>query len=181
MIRYAISDPSVMDRRDPHPYLQQIAQRTDFFLYRDKQNFNYMHDAKTVIAAAKSYPFEKVLVHRDMWLVPTVGADGVHLSGTQSDDILKAKSMGLFVLYSAHSLEDAQRAQTLGADMVTLSPIYETPGKGDALGIEALQEACSRLTIPVIALGGITDEAKIEEVRRAGAGGFASIRYFAGV
>ena len=181
MIRYAISDPSVMERRDPHPYLEQIAHKADFFLYRDKQNFNYMYDAKVVIAAAKSYPFEKVLVHRDMWLVPTVEADGVHLTGTQSDDIPKAKSMGIFVLYSAHSIEDAYRAQELGADMVTLSPIYETPGKGEALGIEVLQEACSRLTIPVIALGGVTDEAKIEEVRRAGAGGFASIRYFAEV
>jgi len=178
MIRYAISDPSVLNVKDPHPYLRKIADKADFFLYRDKKNFNYMYDAKVVIEAARGYPFTKVLIHRDMWLVPTLQADGVHLSGTQYADIPKAKSMGLFVLYSAHSFEDAQNAQNLGADMVTLSPIFESPGKGEALGLDKLQSNCRLLTIPVIALGGVTDEAKVEAVERAGAGGFASIRYF---
>jgi len=62
--------------------------------------------------------------------------------------------------------------------MVTLSPIFESPGKGDALGLERLRDTCRVLSIPVIALGGVTDEAKIEGVRQAGAEGFASIRYF---
>ena len=178
MIRYAISDPSVMNVKDPHPYLKNIAGRADFFLYRDKQNFNYMYDAKAVVEAARAYPFSKVLLHRDMWLVPTLEADGVHLSGTQRADIPKAKSMGLFVLYSAHSLEDARDAQKFGADMVTLSPVFESPDKGEALGLDILQNVCRSLNIPVIALGGVTDNAKIEAVERAGADGFASIRYF---
>lgn len=179
MIRYAISDPTLLNPKDPHTYLKMIADKADFFLYRDKQNFNYMYDAKAVVEAARAYPFRKVLLHRDMWLVPTLQADGVHLSGMQSADISKAKSMGLFVLYSAHSLEDAQNAQHLGADMVTLSPIFASPGKGEALGLESLRDTCRALSIPVIALGGVTDEAKIEDVRQAGAEGFASIRYFA--
>jgi thiamine-phosphate pyrophosphorylase len=179
MISYAISDPAYLDPNDPHSYLSRIASRADFFLYRDKNNFNYMYDAKKVVEAARNYPFSKVLLHRDMWLVPTLGADGVHLSGRQTSDIAKAKSMGLYVLYSAHSLEEAQEAERLGADMVTMSPVFETPDKGEALGIEKLQTVTAALHIPVIALGGITDNEKIEACRYAGAAGFASIRYFA--
>ncbi len=181
MIRYAISDPSLLDRQHPQPYFDMIADRVDFFLYRDKENFNYMYDAKRVIETARRYPFQKVLLHRDIWLVPNLQADGVHLASNQLSDISKAKSMGIFVLYSAHSLQEASKAATLGADMVTLSPIYETPDKGEPLGVEALQEVCRQLSIPVIALGGITDQVKIEEVAEAGAKGFASIRYFVGV
>ena len=178
MISYAISDPQYLNPNDPHSYLSTIASKADFFLYRDKSNFNYMYDAKKVVEAARSYPFGKILVHRDMWLVPTLGADGVHLSGRQREDIVKAKSMGLFVLYSAHSLDDAKKAEDLGADMVTLSPIYETPDKGEPIGVEMLRSVTSTLHIPVIALGGITDTERIKECEAAGAAGFASIRYF---
>ncbi|RUM72852.1 MAG: thiamine phosphate synthase [Sulfurovum sp.] len=178
MIAYAISDPCYLNPNDPHPYLGTIAPKADFFLYRDKGNFNYMYDAKKVVEAARSYPFKKILLHRDIWLVPTLGADGVHLSSEQIEEIAKAKSLGIYVIFSAHSIDDAQRAEALGADAVTLSPIYETPDKGEPIGTRGLGEVVTALHIPVIALGGIIDKEKIEACQNAGASGFASIRYF---
>jgi thiamine-phosphate pyrophosphorylase len=86
--------------------------------------------------------------------------------------------LGLFVIFSAHSIDDAQRAEVLGADMVTLSPIYETPNKGEPIGTGGLGKVVVALHIPVIALGGILDKEKIEACQNAGASGFASIRYF---
>jgi thiamine-phosphate pyrophosphorylase len=63
--------------------------------------------------------------------------------------------------------------------MVTLSPIYETPDKGEPIGVEMLRTVTAALHIPVIALGGITDTERIKECEAVGAAGFASIRYFA--
>ncbi len=45
-----------------------------------------------------------------------------------------------------------------GADYVTLSPVFESaskPGYGPALGPAGLHALAARLTIPVVALGGV--------------------------
>ena len=63
-------------------------------------------------------------------------------------------------------------------DFVTYSPIFETPNKGEAKGIENLKTMVDRYNIPIIALGGIITEEQIKAVKETGAYGFASIRYF---
>jgi thiamine-phosphate pyrophosphorylase len=90
----------------------------------------------------------------------------------------RAKSLGLFCIVSSHSISEASGFAERGADTVTLSPIFSSPGKGEPLGVETLEEAVKVLPIAVIALGGIVDGTTLETVRRSGAAGFASIRYF---
>jgi len=63
--------------------------------------------------------------------------------------------------------------------MITFSPIFTTPNKGEPKGIEVLREVISSLEIAVIALGGIVEQEQIKLCEEAGAFGFASIRYFA--
>jgi thiamine-phosphate pyrophosphorylase len=101
------------------------------------------------------------------------------LTSTQFDEIKYAKSRGLFVVISTHTLEGAIRAEFLGADMITISPIFHSPNKGEPLGLLKLQDICSAVKIPVIALGGIISQEQIDECEKVGADGFASIRYFA--
>jgi thiamine-phosphate pyrophosphorylase len=65
------------------------------------------------------------------------------------------------LIYSAHSIEEALRAQADGADIVTFGPVYHTPSKasfGAPCGVGKLSEAVRALDIPVIALGGIKRE-----------------------
>jgi thiamine-phosphate pyrophosphorylase len=79
---------------------------------------------------------------------------------------------------STHTKQEAQRAEDLGADMVTFSPVFSTPNKGEPKGVEALKRLVSLLHIPVIALGGMVSEEQIKRCQESGAFGFASIRYF---
>ena len=74
---------------------------------------------------------------------------------------------------------EAKKAEILGADMVTYSPIFETPDKGEPVGLHMLSKLTSSVNIPVIALGGIVTDEHIEACQMSGASGFASIRYFA--
>jgi thiamine-phosphate pyrophosphorylase len=56
--------------------------------------------------------------------------------------------------------------------------VWETPSKTDAdpaIGLDGLQEICSGITIPVVAIGGI-DAGNAAECIRAGAAGVAVIR-----
>ena len=135
-------------------------------------------NAEAFVKAAKKFTFEKVLIHGDYRLAKRAGADGVHLSSTKLDEIPQAKANNLFVVVSTHTLEELQKAERLGADMATFSPIFETPNKGLPVGLEVLRSVTSQVTIPVLALGGILSQEQISACEKHGASGFASIRYF---
>jgi len=178
MLSYAITDPSTLSSDHPDFYLSYIDGIADMVLYRDKQNDRYRENAKRFIRAAKVYPFDKIVLHNDALLAKDLEADGVHLSSDRMEVIPFAKQEGLFVIISTHRLDEALSAQKLGADMVTFSPIFDTPNKGKPVGVEKLREVCSAVSIPVIALGGILTPKQIGACQKAGAKGFASIRYF---
>jgi thiamine-phosphate pyrophosphorylase len=100
-----------------------------------------------------------VMVSADAAAAKQAGAAGVHLAaGGDPSAARRVLGAGALIGVSAHSLAEARSAQEQGADYVTLSPIFATaskPGYGPALGLEGLRAACSRLDIPVIALGGV--------------------------
>ncbi|WP_295421487.1 thiamine phosphate synthase, partial [Sulfurovum sp.] len=139
MIAYAVTDPSTLDFNHLDSDLQRFSQKASMIVYRDKANADYDVKAIDFVEVAKRLDFEKVLVHGDRILAETVKADGVHLASTQLDTIPDAKARNLFVVVSTHSLKEVQEAEALGADMVTFSPIFSTPNKGKAVGLEALK------------------------------------------
>ena len=178
MIAYAITDPSTLNFNSLSSDVQHFAQKADMIVYRDKLTTDYQKNASLFLAEAKKYNFFKILLHNYYKLAHKLKADGVHLTSSQFSDIQKAKVLGLFVVVSTHSLEEALEAQKLGADLVTFSPIFSTPNKGEPKGVEELRKVVSKLSMGVIALGGIVSIEQIEACRNSGAFGFASIRYF---
>jgi thiamine-phosphate pyrophosphorylase len=104
----------------------------------------------------------RVLVNGDVEAAEVAGAAGVHLQSPaqigQARERLGDKAL---IGVSTHNLEEAQAAADENADYVTVSPIFLTdskPGYGPALGIDALAEICRHLTVPVVALAGITPQ-----------------------
>lgn len=75
---------------------------------------------------------------------------------------------------SVHSVEDALKAQKLGATYLTAGHIYSTDCKKGLppRGLDFLEEVCRKVTIPVYAIGGIHIETgQLEEVMGRGAKG----------
>ncbi len=108
-----------------------------------------------------------------------VGADGVQRTATSLAvaDLLTVADKRLRVGASVHALEEARAAADAGADWLFCGPIYDTLSKrayGPAQGLSALERVAGAVTVPVIAIGGITPE-RVGEVRRAGARGVAVI------
>jgi thiamine-phosphate pyrophosphorylase len=121
----------------------------------------------------------KLLVNDRADIALAAGADGVHLaSRSLSAGIIKRNFPKNFIVgASAHTIEKAVAARRQGADFITFSPIFASPGKAEPQGVEKLREVCEHLkAFPVIALGGI-DETNYTEVLSAGARGFAAIRF----
>ena len=73
---------------------------------------------------------------------------------------------------SVHSLDEAILAEKLGATFLIAGHIYMTPSKPDmpSRGVEFIENICERVSIPVMAIGGITP-ARVPEVEKAGAKG----------
>ena len=109
------------------------------------------------------------------------GAAGVNLPENDIPVVAARALMGgRLVGRSVHSLESALRAENEGADYVIFGPVWTSashPASAPA-GIAALAEVAQALRIPVLAIGGITEE-RIAECHAAGAAGFAAIGLFA--
>jgi thiamine monophosphate synthase len=76
-------------------------------------------------------------------------------------------------------LRAAVQAQHDGADFVIFGPVWASESHADSVpaGLEALSEVARSLQIPVLAIGGVTED-RIAECHAAGAAGFAAIRLF---
>lgn len=100
------------------------------------------------------------------------GAEGVHLPEAAAF----VRPPGLLVGRSVHSVEGARRAEAEGADYVVAGPVFPTathPGSPGA-GVRLIEEVSRAVSLPVIAIGGITPE-RVPEVMGAGAAGVAVI------
>lgn len=149
-----------------------------YALYRDKSNPDYDTQAEYHVKVCSQFENVKSFIHQKPDLANELNATGVHLSSKQFDKIEYASSLGLEVIVSCHTHEDVLKAQKLGADAVCYSPIFSSPGKGDAKGIDDLAQLVKMTNIKIFALGGIIDKSHVEAIESTGAYGFASIRYF---
>jgi thiamine-phosphate pyrophosphorylase len=163
---------------------QAIAAGVDWVQIREKDLPARRLLALTDAAArqARQQGFTRVIVNDRLDVAQSAQAHGVHL-GTQSIpvDVVRRLAPSDFVVgVSCHSLEEALAAETAGANYMLLGPIFATPSKlryGPPLGLAKLREVTLRVSIPVLALGGITID-RIAACRENGAAGIAGIRIF---
>ena len=114
------------------------------------------------------------------------GADGVHL-GPDDPSVLDARAVaaetlgaaadGFILGYSVDTPDAAARAEAEGADYLGVGAVYATANKsdaGDIIGLEGLKQVVEAVSIPVVAIGGITPE-RANAVAETGACGTAVI------
>lgn len=107
------------------------------------------------------------------------GSDGAHVG---DHDIPAREARRLMprpriIGVSAGTREAARQAEKDGADYVGVGPVFATatkPDAGEALGIEGLRAITHAVSIPVVAIGGITIE-NVAAVIGAGASGVAVV------
>lgn len=105
-----------------------------------------------------------------------LGASAIHLPMPDLRCLGRKGSLKSFeaVGASCHSLSEALEAEAMGATVITASPIFPTDCKKNVppKGLAFLSEICQRVSIPVIALGGIS-ESNIAFLPDTGAAGAA--------
>lgn len=128
------------------------------------------------LCRAYGVPF---IVNDDVELALAIDADGVHVGQDDEDARCVREKIGDKILgVSAHNVEEAMAAVDAGADYLGVGPIYPTSSKEDAKEAQGpdvlrrLREA--GITIPIVAIGGIT-AANAKTVVEAGADGVSVI------
>jgi thiamine-phosphate pyrophosphorylase len=125
----------------------------------------------------------RVLVNDRVDVALAAGAHGVHL---RADSVPAARVRaicppGFLLGRSVHARDEAIAAAAAGGlDYLLFGTVFATPSKpGRApAGLAVLADVASAVTIPVLAVGGVTPDT-VEQVVRAGAAGFAAIGMFA--
>lgn len=105
-------------------------------------------------------------------------ADGVHL-GQEDLPLAAARKLlaNKIIGISTHNLAQARKAENGGADYIGFGPLFGTSTKETgyaARGVEMLRQIRSAIKIPIVAIGGITEQ-NVQQVWRAGADSAAII------
>lgn len=129
----------------------------DYIILREK---DLSLEEYTALAASAIKISNKIILHTFTDAAEALKYHKIHLPFNAFVNIAdKIKNYDITGV-SAHTLDDTFKAQELGASYVTISPVFHTSCKPDVppLGLNKLEYICSKLSIPVYALGGVTFE-----------------------
>ena len=125
----------------------------------------------------------RVVVNDRLDVAVAAGAHGIHLRGRSFSAARVRARMGkpFLIGRSVHDLDEAIAADREGGcDYVIFGTVFPSRSKPDGhrvAGLDALHDVCRRVSLPVIAIGGITRE-HVADVSAAGAAGIAAISLF---
>ncbi len=137
---------------------------------------DFIEEALQVAAITKKYKVPLIINDRiDVAL--EIDADGVHL-GQEDASPEEARSllgMDKIIGVSVHNPAQAEEALEFRVDYLGAGSVYPSKTEQrEVIGIQGLEKICKAISLPVVAIGGITIDT-VEEVLKAGASGIAVI------
>ena len=119
-----------------------------------------------------------LILNDDAELAQAAGADGVHVGqgDRKPQDARRLIGPDKILGVSAQTVEQAVEAERSGADYLGVGAVFTTTTKLDAkpVSYETLKEICRAVTIPVVAIGGISKR-NLLQLSGAGVDGVALV------
>lgn len=181
MLLYAITDRSWLKEGESlTDVCREVLDNGATFLQireKDLDKENFEKEAAELKKLCEKYrvPF---VVNDNVQIALDIDADGVHVgqSDIKGRDIRSLIGPDKILGISAGTAEEAVAAEKAGADYIGVGAVFGTSTKKDArnLSIEKLREICGAVSIPAVALGGISRE-NVSELDGSGASGIAVI------
>ena len=162
LLLYAVTDRYWLDGRTLKSAVEEALEGgVTFVQLREKNlgNEDFMQEAKELQALCREYgvPF---IVNDNVDVALAMGADGVHVGqhDMQAGDVRKLLGPDKILGVSAQTVEQALLAQKNGADYLGVGAVFPTGSKDDAddVSFETLKAICGAVSIPVVAIGGIS-------------------------
>jgi thiamine-phosphate pyrophosphorylase len=125
----------------------------------------------------------RILVNDRLDVALTTGAHGVHLRGDSmpASRVRPLAPIGFLIGRSIHSVPEAVAVCADGGlDYLLFGAVFATRSKPDQMpaGLQALADVSSAVSLPVLAVGGISRDTA-PQLAATGCAGFAAIGWFA--
>jgi thiamine-phosphate pyrophosphorylase len=166
------------DNRVPDPYAVALSlPRRSAILLRHR-NDKQRADLGAVLAKLARQRDLMLLIAGDPALAMRLGADGVHFSEAQMDEVapFRTRRPNWIITAAAHSERALLYAKRSGADASLLARLFPTKShpQKSSFGLSRFRLLAARAPLPVYALGGIT-ASNAERLSNARLAGIAAI------
>ena len=164
LLLYAVTDRRWLDGAS---LLEQVEQAilggATFIQLREKEldQERFLREAIEIKELCNRYKIPLV-INDNVDIALQMDADGVHVgqSDMEACDVRALLGTGKILGVSAQTVEQAVLAETWGADYLGVGAMFHTGSKADAdaVSFETLKAICTAVRIPVIAIGGISQD-----------------------
>lgn len=164
MLLYAVTDRHWLNGQTLYEQVEEALKGGATFIQlreKDLTEEEFLEEAKKIQQLCKKYrvPF---IINDNVKLAKEIDADGVHVgqSDMEALDVRAQLGEDKIIGVSARTVEQALLAEKHGADYLGVGAVFPTSSKDDAAEVphETLKAICEAVSIPVIAIGGITQE-----------------------
>ena len=177
---YAITDSHWLNGRTLYSVVKEsLGGGVTFLQLREKEldEEHFLEEARELQKLCREYqvPF---VINDNVDIAAAINADGVHVgqSDMEAGDVRAKLGPDKIIGVTAKTVEQAVLAQERGADYLGVGAVFHTDSKADAkeISFDTLKDICKAVSIPVIAIGGITEE-NVRELAGSGICGIAVI------
>lgn len=162
LLLYAVTDRHWLGDRTLYEVVKESLDGGATFIQLREKNLDQEHfleEAKELkkLCAEYKVPF---VINDNVDIALEIDADGVHVgqSDMEAGDVRAKLGPDKIIGVSAQTVEQALLAEKHGADYLGVGAVFPTGSKDDAIEVshETLKAICKAVSIPVIAIGGIT-------------------------
>lgn len=180
LLLYAVTDRHWLNGETLYSQVEKALKGgATFVQLREKKldEGSFLEEAKEIQKLCKEYnvPF---VINDNVEIAKEINADGVHVgqSDMEAQNVREILGDDKIIGVSAQTVEQALLAEKHGADYLGVGAVFKTGSKDDAEEVshDELERICKAVSIPVIAIGGITHD-NVKELAGRGIVGIAVI------
>ena len=180
MLLYAVTDRAWVGTKSLYEQVKEALENgVTCVQLREKElsEDDFLKEAKQISALCKEYkvPF---IVNDNVNIAIACKADGIHIGQEDMEltNVRKLVGEDMIIGVSAHTVEEAIKAQEGGADYIGIGAVFATSTKTDVdiLSFETLRSICEAVDIPTVAIGGIKKD-NICKLKGSGIDGVAVV------
>ena len=180
LLLYAITDRRNLDKKVFFEKIEEALQGGVTILQlreKDLDEDSFINEAIEVKNICRKHGVP-LIINDNVNVALKSGADGVHvgIEDMPIDEIRRTVPDSFIIGATCKTVEQAQSAERLGADYMGVGAVFPSPTKKNAVRItrEQLKEICASVSIPAVAIGGISLE-NVDELKGGGMSGIAVV------
>lgn len=177
---YAITDRNCLKGRNIAEQVEQAILGGVTCIQLREKNLStekLAEEAEEVLKICRQYGVP-LIINDDYKAAVAIGADGVHVGIEDAPvaEIRRFAGEDFIIGATAKTVEQARFAEISGADYIGVGAVFPSLTKKNAIRItpEKLREICASVSIPAVAIGGITAE-NVSGIKNCGQSGIAVV------